>query len=225
MEIEEKDIKFGIEPKIIYCLCLLKDKRLALGSHYILILNSDFSKVLISIKNKDNQPIYEIIQSKSGYLICSENNSIKVYSIFDNYYNLVSIYNGDTQRIYKLRELSNGNIAFSSKNSGYIFNDQIYYKEYSKFIIFNSLNFIKVKINCQLKNNYQIINFIEMNKKKLILLCAKIKKKEFGQDYRWGDTSYKLRFCYFYIKTLEKTKPSLWELKDKNNIEIKETDN
>lgn len=226
MEIEEIDIKFGIEPKIIYSLYLLKDKRLALSSHYILILNPEFSKIIISIKNKHNQPIYEIIQLKNGYLISAEDDLIKVYSIFDNYYNLISIYKGDTHRIYKLRELSNGNIAYSSKYFKDVFIDEkLYYHEYSKFFIFNSLNFRKVNINCRLNNNYQIINFIEMNKKKLILLCAKIKKKKFWQDPRLSLSCYKLRFCYFYIKILEKTKPSLWELKDKNNIETKETVN
>ena len=217
MTFEEINIKFGIEPKIIYSLCLLKDKKLAIGSHYILILNPEFSKILITIENKDNHPVYQIIQSKKGYLISAEEYLIKVYSIFDNYYNLISIYNNANKqeiyknRIYKITELINGNIAYSLK--------------YSKFLLFHSLNFKKISIKCELRNK-EIINFIEMNKNTLILLCAKIHDKGvyFSQ---YEGYLYEYRLCYFYIKTLAKKKESsfLWELEDKISIKTEKNIN
>lgn len=218
MTFEEININFGIEPEIIYSLCLLKDKKLAIGSHYILILNPEFSKILISIENKDNHPIYQIIQSKKGYLISAEEYLIKVYSIFDNYYNLISIYNNEKNgliyknRIYKIRELTNGNIAYSLKNS--------------KFLLFHSLNFKKISIKCELKNK-EIINFIEMNNNTLILLCAKIHDKGVYLSQWDGKYHHEYRLCYFYIKTLAKKKQSsfLWELEDKINIKTKKNIN
>ena len=203
MELEERLIKFDIKPKIIYSLCLLKDRKLALGMNYILIVNQELSKALIIIKNKDNHPIYQIIQSKKGFIVVAENNLIKVYIILNNNYSIISIYNGQNQRVYKLRELSNGNIAYSSK--------------YFFVSLFHSLNFKKIKINYDLNENKSVINFIEMNKNILILLCVKVKDKRYSHKYFtsiWDEFNYKYRFCYFYIQTLEKINPSLWQLKD-----------
>ena len=61
-----------------------------------------------------------------------------------------------------------------------------------------------------------------MNKNILILLCVKLKDKQFSHKYftsMWDQFNYKYRFCYFYIKTLEKINPSLWQLKDKCDIQ------
>ena len=112
-----KNYVLGTKNEIIYCLCLLKDNKIALDSYSIIITDQNFSKILFSNENKNNNPIYEIIQTKRGPIICSENNLIKVYSIFSNYYNLIRTINRNNERIYKLRELSNGNIVYTTKDN------------------------------------------------------------------------------------------------------------
>ena len=181
----------------IYCLCLLKDNKIALGAYSILIIEKNFSKIIFSIKNKYNNPIYEIIQSKRGPIICSENNLIKVYSIFSNYYNLIFTINRNSERIYKLRELSNRNIAYTTKDN--------------KILLFHS-NFKNININYDLQNK-KVINFIEMRNNKLILLCVKLK-----QNFTYFNQCPR-RLCFFYLKTLEKANDnSDWEIKDKCKI-------
>lgn len=186
--------------EIIYCLCLLKHNKIALGSYSILIIEQNFQKILFSIENKNNNPIYEIIQTKRGPIICSENNLIKIYSIFSNYYNLILTINRNNERIYKLRELSNGNIVYTTKDN--------------KIVLFQS-NFKNINYNYGLRNK-KVINFIEMRKNKLILLCVKI-----NQAYTYVSLwiNYSHRLCHFYLKTLEKTNDSSnWEIKDKCQI-------
>jgi len=197
----------GTKKEIIYCLCLLKDNKIALGKYSILIIEQNFTKILFSIENKNNNPIYEIIQTKRLLIICSENNLIKVYSIFSQYYNLILTINRNNERIYKLRELSNGNIAYTTKDN--------------KIVLFHS-NFKKINYNYGLSNK-KVINFIEMRKNKLILLCIKI-----NQTYTYVSPwiNYPHRLCFFYLKTLEKPNDSSdLEIKDKCQILTKKNVN
>ena len=185
---------------IIYCLCLLKDKKISLGLKNILVFEPKFSKLLFSIKNKYNEPIYEIILSKRGPIICSQNNLIKVYSIFSDYYNLMLTIKRNNERIYKLREISNCNIAYSTIDS--------------KIFLFQP-TFKHINFDYDLDNK-KVINFIERRNNQLILLSVKINTTK---NYINPWVTYNNKIYYFYLKTLEKeNESSNWKIKDKFKI-------
>ena len=203
MENDESNILYTTS-EFINCICPLKDNKIALGSYRILIFEQKFSNFLFSIENKNKEQIYDIIQSKRGPIICSENNIIKVYSIFSNYYNLMFIHKRNNDRIYKLKELSNGNIAYSTKDS--------------KIFLFHS-TFKEINFKYDLENE-EVTNFIERTNNQLILLCVKIKKSIFQvQQIKNKYAEFTEREYYFYLKTLEKeNENSQWEIKDKCKI-------
>ena len=188
MENDESNILYTTK-EFINCICPLKDNKIALGSYRILIFEQKFSNFLFSIENKNKEPIYDIIQSKRGPIICSENNIIKVYSIFSNYYNLMFIYKRNNDRIYKLKELSNGNIAYSTKDS--------------KIFLFHS-TFKEINFKYTLENE-EVTNFIERTNNQLMLLCVKIKKSIFQvQQIKKNMLNLQKENIIFILKHLKK---------------------
>ena len=122
----------------IWCSTLLKDGRFATGSadSSIIIYNKKTFKPDLTFKEHNaNAGITWIIQLSSGFLAsCSNDNTIKIYNIFENQYNVIQTLAEHTNYVTKLIELKNKQLVSCSDDKSLIFYNKYnneYKKEYS----------------------------------------------------------------------------------------------
>ena len=107
----------------VYCLCVLNDGRLVSGSsdYSIIIYNKKTFQPEIIIKEY-NDYITCIIQLSSGILAsCSEDKTIKLFSIKENKYEILQTLNYHNNIVWKIIELKNKNLVSCSSDSSIIF--------------------------------------------------------------------------------------------------------
>ena len=120
----------------VICLALMNDGRLVSGSNDYLITtyNKVSYKPDLIIKEHKGE-IYCIIQLSSGILAsCSSDNTIKLFNIKDNNYEIIQTLNYHTNYVYKIIELKNKTLVSCSADSSVIFYNKVkieYKKDYS----------------------------------------------------------------------------------------------
>ena len=152
----------------------MNDGRLASGGndYSIIIYNKASSKPDLVIKEHKNS-IRCIIQLSSGILAsCSRDNTIKLFNIKNDSYELIQTLNYHTKGVYKIIELKNKSLASCSEDSSIIFyvKDNLEYKkDYSISTDSPCYSMIQTKDNeiCySVKNNNNICFYDLLNKKK-----------------------------------------------------------
>ena len=125
----------------IYCLTLLKDKRLSSGSadNSIIIYNKENYKPDIIIKEHINS-VRCLTQLKNGILCsCSEDKTIKLFNIQETQYKLIQTLYLHSATVNKIIEISDNYLVSCSDDSRIIL--YIYeYKQYKKDYLITNLN-------------------------------------------------------------------------------------
>ena len=116
-------LKLNYQMKQVRCLLLLKDGRIASGNwdYSIVIYNKITYKPDLIIKEHKGY-ISCLIELSSGILAsCSLDNTIKLFNINGNNYNILQTLNYHTNDVYKIIELKNKQIASCSYDKSIIF--------------------------------------------------------------------------------------------------------
>ncbi len=126
-----------IDKKILSCLCLLDDGRIASGSldNSITIFNKISYKPDL-IMNEHTSFINSMIKLEENILVsCSDDKTIKLFKIKDNNYEVIQILNFHKSSVNKIIELKNKNLVSISNDKSIIF-----YKKYnSKYLKENEI--------------------------------------------------------------------------------------
>ena len=107
----------------VYCLALMNDGRLVSGSNdsSIIIYKKISYKPDLIIKEHKNY-VNCIIQISTGILAsCSYDNTIKLFNIKDNNYEIIQTLNYHTNSVWKIIELKNKTLVSCSSDSFIIF--------------------------------------------------------------------------------------------------------
>ena len=186
--IELKNILYTLKnhTHFVYCLTLLKDKRLASGSadHSIIIYNKENYKPDIIIKEHLNS-VRCLCQLRNGILgSSSDDNTIKLFNIKETQYELIQTLNFHTAPVYQILELSNNYLVSGSNDLKIIFyiNEN---KDYKKDYLISTqnpvFNIIQIKQNeiVYTTENEKVI-FFDLNERKNKLIIENISNSIFG---------------------------------------------
>ena len=138
--------------KIIYCLKLLYDNRLATGDYnsYLIIYNKNTLNQEIIINNKLGGLLYIEQLKNKKIAACFKENAIRIYSIDkDKYVILQTIDYIHENWVYKIIELSNNNLLSCSSDGS--------------FVIWEYVGLHYEDIYKSNKEDYYILDIIEIN--------------------------------------------------------------
>ena len=169
-------LKLNYHTKDVCCLCILDDGRLVTGSDdsKIIIYNKITYKPDLIIK-EHNKYINCIIKLYLNILAsCSSDNTIKLFKINDNYYEILQTLDYHSDIVYKIIEIRNKNLASCSDDKSIIFyykdNNNKYHKDYqiSTSGFCKSITQIKENEICYLEIiNYYNICFYDLSERKI----------------------------------------------------------
>ena len=167
----------------VYCLCVLKDGRLASGSKdkSIIIYNKNTYQSDLIIKEHSNN-VYCIIQLSSGELVsCSEDKTIKIYNIKGLEYEVIQTLNYHTSFVLKILELKSKILVSCSGDSYIIFyirDNNEFKKDYQITTNGRCSSIIQTKDNeiCYSECNDKAICFYDIFERKIKASLSNISK-------------------------------------------------
>ena len=165
----------------VYCLTVMNDGRLVSGSRdkSIIIYNKETYKPDLIIK-EDNGPVNYITQLNLGILAsCSSGNSIKLFNIKGNKYEVFQTLNYHRKSVYKIIELKNKTLASCSYDNSIIFyiKDNLKYKkDYKISTNGHCSKIIQTKDNeiCYYEYNNNAICFYDLLERKVKVSISNI---------------------------------------------------